>query len=1176
MLKTKDDEFLGDKITSNIKYADNEWQAQGTVDRESTYTAEPLLNLLFEGFNYKKSLGDYRDYVARASTTKISGTDQKTYVAAKLQHDLYVVDNVIYSSSANSSVNNIFSLNMYLKKAIALANPSYDETAKTKVINLLGIKRVANENKSSDFEWKSEALKTRPVYQVWKYLIPAYYTGELPTADSALKEAVEKQLKGLIYRYFTKPPKPNGNSQGGKVVVTNRTNPNKTSATNDEGSKSYPEIDISLSMQSFLDVLNDWEVSTIVDNEDYKLGTLADVFLKDFEISQHANTAIKLPFYNRGESDAGEATVREIDDSRTFKTRFIANSLSRNLYESTDSATKPQYFEFLNDILEESIFTNHEFYSGRAAVKATIQNDESLAKDLYSQISDYRHLDQTNDVAYKTLLQDYVRSIDNIDTSISLYCPEVYCEYSTGNLPEGSWGIHFINEENTENLFQDVDKTYKLYNNVLIGYKLADTLIANRTAIGGFYYILSQRPSNDNWSTIPIPADIPLQQRSVFSSFYECCSDANVGTLEYYPTITIINALYKLGHEEVDNNLDVELPEASAATSYSYDFADEIKEWLSTECFIFKGNVYGDYVEELNFQQDLTPDSDTHFKSIRVKSTEVTSKRYQDSKYEMPFVEQTVPLINNTTKNEEGFGVYGSDALSGVGNLQGAETDVSGKTRNILPPFIYDFDKGIQKDFLEDDIDDRLKNSSGNAQRIKTKNGSGILTAEAGILSPTIDELWTFLKYLTESDGSGVKSGVNERLPKFYGIKKNRIIDTIAGNLSKDEKLLKNTFNPRIASGTNESAIDILNWEPITKQDDRLHWSPADTDKSGRVELQFGGYQVTRFIEKIYDYEIKPFSRRATALDNDTYEYNTENSSDKNSVTGYLEKLYNSAILAFDLPDVSETSIISSAACTAILFAHVLDSVTEDVESTENVDESEIFTAKSDSKLITKNVPVHNTAQRKKAFDDIANILNYHKADGETADASKHNHYKKYLENPKNLKEIERDLETLRQNLQTLAEFAVASFASLGYADRAQNRGTLHQLHKNAYDYLSTYIYHVNNTIANLAQPDEDYNVNVSLNSLESDLNNTEESLAIVDSDKTVIFDDGEYKDRYLRENYDASVLDMRTNVERMFRGKHPMYRANETLLSEVYLAADGTWRSVHEHTVLPVLYSED
>ncbi len=1149
MIKNKDDDFLGDKITSNVKYADNEWQAQGTVDRESAYTKEPLLDLLFEGFNYGRDEGDYKAYVARASTFNASGTNQLACVPAKLQHDLYVVDTQYYSSSSTSSVNNIFSLNTFLRKGIGLANPVYDDNSATRRIQLLGIKRVANNGDADDFSWENPSLKNVTLFDVLKYFLPEFYLDENITST-------EKFVK-ILNRYRV----------GGPIVDI------------DAGSSraAANAISIHSTIEETLTAFNGLTYKVYDQSGDrnnvVRTGNVADVFIEDFTLYLHNPNDIKMPFYSRGLTQVGDTYLRENDDTRTFKTRFIANSLSRNLYRTDSNLSKPVTLNELNDILEEAIFTDYLFYASRPALKTVDKTSQTLANNLFNDGGKYSHLYDVDDVARNTLLAEYVKAIDNIETSISIYCPEIFSEYSNLNSPEQSWGIHFINEEPTENIFQDLDKTYKLYNNVIIGYKLADTLIANRTFVGGFYYLISQYQGQVE---SPITLDIPLQSRAVFKGFYDCSSPNELtNRFTFYPTISAINALYKLGH--TSGLTSASLPEKNSENK-NYEFADEIKEWLRNECFIFKGNVYGDYVEELNFMQDLTPDSDVQFKSARIKATEVPYTRHQDSKYEVPYIEQTAPMINNTLDNKEGIGVYASDALAGIGNLEGAEKDAEGKvTRNAIPPFLYDYDKGDQRDLIDEKVDSRLRNASGNAQRVNTKDYKGDLTVEKRILSPTIDELWTFLKYLTESDGSGIDKGINERLPKFYGVLKDFVEDTITVNPSS-EKILKNTVNPRAEE--NVKTIDILNWAPVATKEPELHWSPKNTDKNkDRVELQFGGYQITRYIEKIYDYEVKPFSRRVDELgDNAVYEFNTEVSADKNNVTGYLEKLYNSAILAFDLPEVSVESRLKSMVNVGLLYANVLEEsnrsrLFEDASTEASESETFIFAKTSDENLITKNVPAHNTAQRKLAFDEIANVLNYHKSDGETAEASKHNHYKKYLENPKNLKEIERDLETIRQNLQTLAEFSVASFASLGYSDRAQNRGTLHQLHKNAYEYLSTFIYSVNNTLANVL--DQDYDVTVGLNDLETDLNNINESLVITDADKRVAFDDGEYEDRYLRQNYDASVLDLNSNVETHSRGKHYRYRANETNLSEVYLAADGTWRSVHEHTVLPVIYDE-
>lgn len=1178
MLKDKDDEFLGDSITHNIQHADNVWQAHGTVDRGSVYTKEPLLDLLFEGFNYSRFVGDYENYVARASTTPISGVENKAYVAARLQHDLYVLDTQYYSTSGVSSSHNIFSLSAYLKKAVALANPVYGNNSATKIVNLFGVTRVADTGDTEkDFKFENESLKTVKVKDILKVFLPDWHLDHSRDASAKLDKFINRYSKDELQ-----------NVADVEGADTKRVSLSKKPGT--------ANLSLGQTFFDFLDTLNNTDY-TFCDNamNVVKTGKVVDLFLEDFSIVFHNPRSIKLPFYSRGKTAVDEVFYKDIEDTRTFKTRFIANSLSKNLYYTETGLSKPLYMDTLNDIVEESIFTNYAFYPSRPAVESSLANSMKLKDDLMNASGKYKHLYNKTDISYTTLLSDYVKSIDSIDTAISLFCPEVFSEYSKDNSPEQSWGIHFINEEATENLFQDTDNTYKLFNDVLIGYCLADTLIANRLGIGGIYYLISQTDSATSKQatsvTNPIPLDTKLNERVTNRSFYNCSPGATVTRLTYYPTISAVNAIYKLGHTPGKTAID--LPEAEAANNYSYDFADEIKAWLENECFIFKGNVYGDYVEELNFMQDLNPDSDVRFKSVRVKKTEIPYNRYQDSKYEVPYIEQTAPLVNNTIENEEGMGAYSSDALGATGNLIGKEKGTDGKqTNNVVPPFLYDYDKGSQKEMMDKNIDPRLLNVNGNAQRVNSKEGEGSITIEQRIQSPTIDELWTFLKYLTESDGSGINKGINERLPSFYGVRKDFIDDTIAITPA-NAGILRNTVNPRayepeevivngeakqVTPDANEKTIDILNWAPVATQEPELHWSPKENDKSKRVELQFGGYQITRFIEKIYDYEIKPFSRRTEKLVDDAkYEYNSEVAGDKNNVTGYLEKLYNSAILAFDLPEVSQEDRYKASVSTGLLFANVLDrsykAILDDPTTDAVESDLAIFTAAADANLITKNVPVHSTVQRKLAFDAIANILNYHKADGENDAASMHNHYKKYLDNPKNLKEIERDLETLRQNLQTLAEFSVASFASLGYSDRAQNRGTLHQLHKNAYEYLSTFIYSTNNTIADLVADRK--NTEVSILDLETDLNNTDEDLTVVASDKRVVFDDGNYTERYLREKYDASVLDLSSDPEKHSRGRHDAYRPNETLLSEVYLAADGTWRSVHEHTVLPVIFSK-
>lgn len=1140
MIKTKEDDFLGDNYTSNIKYAENEWQAHGTVDRDSVYTKEPLLDLIFEGFNYSRELGDYEDYIARASTLSITNTstDAVEYVGAKLQHDLMILDTMYYTSSITNCVVNIFSVETFLKKAIAVANPMYDDKARVKTICLLDESALASSKIT--------------VKEFFKYILPGTYseaTG-VNTDDEALVRVLERYTTGAVSSDYN-------------------------------SSLSAPDrlgLDISsLKEKTMTNFLAAIDVPIYGDSTGK---TIKQQFLEDFSLTLHSKDSIKMPFHTRDDES----------DDRFYRTRFLVNLINETIYKKTDLSNL--YLEQLNELIEETLFSEKgaELWLDSSAVLADKTTSDVLAEKVYESGA-YKHLYDKLGKFEKNVLKYYTKNLKALTSNIAYYTTPVYTGFSsTQNDPKTSWGIHYINEESTENLFQDTDNTYRLYNKVLLGYKLIDAIISNRTFLGGLFYLMGTKGSEND-----IPIDDPLRLRTVNRSFSTMVND-DLESLNYYPTVSILNNLYKLGHatastiNEIRSELNIEQSE-----NYAYILAKPIKEWLKNECILYKGPVYGDYVEELNFMQDLNPDSNVTFKNLRVKKTTIPYKRLQDSKYEVPFLEQTAPLLNNTKNVSKGFEVVASDSFAGVGNKKGSELDLNANTTtNTIPPIWYDFDKGDQEALMASIIDPRQLSEDSDKQRIL--RNEGVMIVEERIQSPTIDELWTFLKYLTESDGSGLDTSVNERLPKFFGIKKDYVLGTINAENSyvatsagdRGNGSFRNRLNPEALDKDRENVIDILNWSPNNFNEPNLHWAKgSDTaEELDKPELQFGGYKITRYIEKIYDYAIQPFSRRESELDGDPYEFNTESSQEFNVVKGYLEKLYNSAILSFNAPELDKSTVVPAAVDSSLLEAHVLrDSV--DNQGTK------IFSKANDDKLITVNNPVHNTIERSKAFQDIVKILKYHNVDGSTgidndlgSGKSYHNHYKEYLENPKNLKEIERDLETIRQNLQTLTEFMVSSYASLGYADRSKNRGTLYQLHKNAYEFLSTWLLEVNATVAGL--PDTTYDTSIELNDLTDSLNYTLEVLAenattvtefeklnVVKLDKKVVFDDGVYEDRYLRENYDKYAIDLNTDPLNNTRAKHPMYRVNETLLSETYLAGDGTWRSVHEHTVLPIIFSE-
>lgn len=1187
MIKNKDDDFSGDEITNNIKKAENGWQLHGTVDRGAVYTKEPLLDLIFEGFNYDRNIGDYKDYVARASTSLITSntssdeetSSTKNFVGAKLQHDLYLLDSKYYTSSSTACSKNIYSVENFLKKAIAVSNPIYDANSKYEELKLLDVSK----NSSGVWVYGSTLKNKITVGDVLYQILPEHYNDSLTSSNnisaSQIGVILDRYLKNItadkiktttdgVFKYSSVIT-----SFGGGLTINSTTS-------------QVANVVLKKDLVDFLNIIR----SIKIDNTK----TAADLFIEDFTLHLHNPDTIKMPFSKRGNDtkiiDGNSTTIPESLDVLTSETRFMSNCITQDIYTDEYSAVSLNYRETLNDLVEEAIFGNPEdtdvFYTGRSTIAAEYETSLGLTNDTIS--GKYAYLFQTinTDAADKSNLESFVKNIDNISKSITLFCADVFANINmSSNPPTKAWGIFYVNEENTENLFQDKDNSYKIFNNIILGYWLVDALICMRTPLGGFLKLKSLSTSNNTNLTNTIAQDIPLIKRTQ-SKVY---SDFLSGIYNFYPSVSALNNLYKIGHGIIVSNIEMK-GSADNGQYYCYDLATPIKEWLRTECILFKGPVYGDYVEELNFMQDLTPDSKVTFTNLTLKKTEIPYTRYQDSKYEVPFVEQTAPLLNNTKDNQKGFNVFNNNSLAGIGDIKGNDSTKSRKTE---PPFLYDYDKGDEENLLATKVDKRILDNNGSKQRVNSKSGN--LTVEGRILSPTIDELWTFLKYLTESDGSGTDKDVNERLPSFYGIKKSSQIYN--GKDSSGKDITENTFNvsdtlspanrlnPLATNYDKEEVIDILGWKPVATKESRLHYS-----SSYRPELLFGGYTVTRYVDKIYDYMVLPFNRRTSTLNKDgsIYEYNTEfstthSSSTKdannnlNNTTGYLEKIYNQAILGFDLMQAWSTGEITTSAVDAdILFANALENPVNSNSTTlvkGTAAGVSIFSSTNDDKLITTNKPIHSTVERKKAFDDIANILNYHYADGKNINSSLHNHYKEYLNNPKNLKEIERDLETIRQNLQTLAEFMVSSYTLLGYADRGTNRGTLSQLHRNAYEFIATYLPEKNNTKATVT--DKVYNTDLTLDKLSNTLNNTSDNLTVVNLDKKVVFEDGDYQNRYFYNKYDTGVIDLDSNVNTNTRARHPIYRANETLMSEVYLAADGTWRSIHEHTVLPVLYDE-
>src|SRR5574344_2261 len=182
----------------------------------------------------------------------------------------------------------------------------------------------------------------------------------------------------------------------------------------------------------------------------------------------------------------------------------------------------------------------------------------------------------------------------------------------------------------------------------------------------------------------------------------------------------------------------------------------------------------------------------------------------------------------------------------------------------------------------------------------------------------------------------------------------------------------------------------------------------------------------------------------------------------------------------------------------------------------------------------------------------------------ETMSFSDNVHERFYKDHPMNLKYIERELQKICQNMYEYTQLVTETYIPKGFGDLNNNVGTLSFLHKNHYSDDSSLV-----ATADGVEKVED----ISYDSVSEKDGKVVKTLKIIDADKKVIYDDGIFEDRTLKANFgqteiphnqsDATVYTY-TEMEKL--------EANQAKLSEIYLAADGTWRDVNEHPRVPIL----
>ena len=1036
MQKTRED-FVGSTITQNVKYSDNAWQCYGSVDRRSVYTSENILDLILENITYDRDKSAY-SYQPRASAGN-------TVYPAVLSHDIILVNALAYQSTNTVSYSTIQNLQNFLSYAILITNPVYNSLSKTKVIKLIDLNT-----------WESLPNVTLLDFANC-FLGDLTDTGD-PRTQTARDQGIDNFIKNLL----------------GKYVSTT--------------------VKASLSADTTLAVF-----ASAVESNNKK-----DAFESDFGLWLHDPRSVKLPFYDRKDSEEEYSS-----NIVNYFSRVLANT---SLSGVTTNTLSKYYIEKLSDKFEDAISKDGALKKGLGTGldEAGISTEQKDTNDKVVSVSGYDFRGDLDEERAYILAKSVIVNREAMMGGYGEYIPKLYLGELEASDPlsyHNSFGIHLINPLDKTTIFREDDSKYSVYGSLIIGYNYVDALLTQRTFLGSALSFLSSTTSADNAFNSDGVANMPTlnytddMQHILKSTYYEYClrtygkmPDNSAGV--YYS----LNALARIALLGKGHNPSSIASDMSETLRGGFKFVGDLEglgSWLQNETFLVKAPIYGDFVEPVNFDQDLHPNSSVVFKHLRLHKSINRISPYDDSKTEVPYISKTAPLIS-LSKEEKGFGKLASDALPGLGN---ESSDVEGIGAKTSPAYFYDYNKGEEEEVL---IADPKSETNGSKQRVRSLEGG--LSVEGEIESITIDEIWTALKLLLEASGNTDKG---YRLPSFFGIKSSSV------GVSSTEAVV---LNPK-ASRPSDTYIDILDWEPVTVNSEPFY------DSKTTPEKQYKGFQVNKYIPKILDYKVNLFGRsddtNKKVLDK-VYEFNTE-SGDYDDVNNYMIPVLNQTILAFDTKDDKEWD-----------------------------DKDRVW---NDATWKTKVEDGVRSSQQDKVWSLLHSIFDWN------SNETLHNHYKKYLDNPKNLKTIERDLEIIRQNMLAFAEYVATTSVLKGALDRRSNRGTLHTLHRNSYEFDSTFlmddILHLRDAIEGAIPLSE----------------------SVVDLDKKVVYKDGNFENRYKHENFDAYTMDVsgkvtntRTRKNDDGTGRAP---ANETFLSEVYMGADGLWHSIHEYVILPIVDCE-
>lgn len=1164
--KTKSKESL-------INNSSKKWQLPLATNRDSqTFSSESLFDLIYYTgqeendfsetyYNKKKPimrhLKDIDDIDGDQSTSISSATEDfakpKAKAAYNLSHSLTGISKTFYVENLNNikvikeavTASNEQYKNL-VKKSIVISNPLYRN--KDNVVR----KCIFNFKKGGDGDYQDIGITFEALFsKFYEKLSSFMFTPDTSSTDSN-KDEYKKKLFGLWWERY----------------VNNY----------DEFTKPIP-------------LLRNGKYDYTLDLSIFANGAGGKQFIDDFSLVYHDENDILYP-YAALNNESGyisssmlgskivlSLTAAQGKDNYMYCTSDSKGGYTISIPGSESAELKGDNQRLLFEFIDDKSLSYFQERFGLSSSSATISIDKIDEIENKKENKGYSLIYENLTAAKKYIYQGSLIALSNTDNTQSILFSNNRTEEEKA-LIKPFISFHDFDESPLIQIEEEEKIDYKYFNSVRLSPALVNDLLLPLLKPFSVYMSVN---ALTNLKTEGAPYTY-MQSKYVApenDSYYNVFKKS----VKRIPVLDLLREVLSLSYF-----IDVDDPKDKNGDL----LVDSQIIWpfLKNEKVLFGAQFLGDFINQTLFTQTLRPDSEVTFNKINIANT-------VDDFY----IQQTKPLIDSISEEKS---VEITKVLENGENLSPENkahkfnefivTDLNSSGENLFslfPQTFFDIDlsnnKGYYNKIKESFWPPVKSTDTDNFKSPLVFNSENNILVKDKIISPTIDNIWEYLKLVTESTDENV-------LPEFEGIfvsklksinKPNVSKKRLYGKAFKDKTLIYTEAEQAVEAdadvdtnlgenGQDNNVIDILRYS-IDKEYNSIVENRVEEDNQSidNKYLVYNGYKISKFIEKPIDYLPKYFGKR---------NFKQLFHSDDN------EAWPNQEYIDY-ISRGNKVQVIQKSKDDDGLVYELEDDHSGYLEPLE-------FMIDSNFDIIDNNQISDTSSEiQKSAFNRIKAITNFGENDLQNFLTSRYVHYKEYKQNPKTLRVLERDLEEVRQNMLAFSEILVNTFVKQGYLNSEMNNGGLFQLHRNYYtlanntpdgkESFNTYIKEDYDAISegSLLDPSDEEEIRIKENEKKlygasyfseenAILNNVIDGQKEVESpDNRVIYDDGDLTERYKHDMYDRYYSDIMSDFNKVIQKLRTSPRkANSTSLSEVYLAADGTWRSIHEHVQVPIL----